>query len=285
MSPQTRLSQWLGQLRRILESDDLDPSPNGSAAIATFSRMGVDERSVHELVATIVADVVVVVTDEDEVIWRKRSPRRQLVIAGDDDVIGKPIMERIHPNDLPVLLGQIADLRAGDEQELKSSCRIHDAADPSIVHDMDVHIVDARHVPGIGGIVVAANIVDTRRSFDDQVHADDFSLADAAPVGLAIMASGGRLVFANQVFRAHLALDQRNAITATPIVGFHELVAEAKELGESRALLTRRGLTLRTMARKLGAHGENLIISTDDISDVLAQILDRTDSRERAQTP
>ena len=72
---------------------------------------------------------------------------------------------------------------------------------------------------------------------------------------------------------------------AAAIVGFHELVAEAKELGESRALLTHRGLTLRTMARKLGAHGENLIISTDDISDVLAQILDRTDSRERAQTP
>lgn len=249
--------------------------------MATFTRMAVEERAVHELVASIVADVVVVVSDEDEVIWRKRSPRRQLVIAGDDDVIGKPIMERVHPNDLPVLLGQIADLRASDEREFKSSCRIHDAADPSIVHDMDVHIIDARHVPAIGGVVVAANIVDTRRSFDDQVHADDFSLADAAPVGLAIMASGGRLVFANQVFRAHFGLEHRNAITATPIVGFHELVAEAKETSRSCGLLTHRGLTLRTIAQKLGENGENLVISTDDISDVVEQI---PESMERAQT-
>lgn len=245
--------------------------------------MRVDEVAVHHLVATVLADVVIVVTDQDEVIWRQRSPRRQLVVAGDDDVVGKPIMERIHPDDLPVLLQEIADLRENGRLELKTSCRIRDAADPSIVHDMDVRIIDARHIAGISGIVVAANIVDTRRSFDDQVHADDFSMADAAPVGLAILASGGRLVFANQVFRQQLGLEHRNAITATPIVGFHELVTEAKETGQAEGLLTHRGLTLRTIVRKLGKPGdpgENIVISTDDITTELEAIAARATSEQ-----
>lgn len=210
-------------------------------------------------------DVVLVLDDDDTVTWRRRSPSRVLPMDGPKDVVGTPILERIHPDDLPAVLEALTRLRSGEDAELSLSCRIYDASDPTVLHDQDVRAFDFRDVPGVRGLLVAASVQDTRRAFPDHAHGDDFSLAEAAPVGLAILAPTGRIVFANQALRTQLGLAQRTALTATIVAGLHELIAEAREAGAAQRTLTHRSLTLRASARTFGDSG-NLVISTDDIT-------------------
>jgi len=122
-------------------------------------------------------------------------------------------------------------------------------------------------VPGVGGIVVAVEIRDTRGAFPSEVHGDDFSIADVAPIGLAVLAAGDRIIYANALFREHLGLEGRTAITVTSVQGLHEAIARARETSLSSAVVSHRGRTLRVVGRRIADNGTTSIaLSTTDIT-------------------
>lgn len=221
--------------------------------------MEIDELAVLRVLADAMVDDVLVLDVHGDVVWRRNGAR--LRSAGDAET---PLLERIHPEDLPGVLAALDRLRSGLDHDVVLTARIADASKPDVLHDEDLRAVDGR--PAIDGIVVLTRRLDTRRAFREQVHGDDFSLADAVPVGLAIVSSTGRLVFANRRFRDHVGVGDRLGITPTGVDGLTELVAETRAEGEADRILTHRGLTLRAVGRRIGDVGGSIALSTADIS-------------------
>jgi PAS domain S-box-containing protein len=228
------------------------------------------------------ADGLAVIDADGTILWRRRSSSMRLLAVPDDETVGESAFDRIHPDDLARVTAVFEQLRAGDVPDAELSFRSFDAADPSVIHDQDAIVIDARHVPGVGGILALAMLRDTRRAFTDHVHGDDFSLAEHAPVGLAIVSPSSRIVFANHVFREQLGLELRQALTATAIAGLHELIAEARVAGEAIETLVHRDLTLRAMARRFGP-SDNVVLSTSDISTEAAAVAARVRSEKTWQ--
>ena len=227
----------------------------------------IDDLTVLETIVDRLTDVVFVLGDDDLMHWRRRTSRLRGHLPDNSQVLGVPVLDRVHPADLPTVLDTLEQLRLGRVEEASMRIRIFDAEDPSIIHDEDLRAFDARHVPGVGGIVIAVEIRDTRGAFPLEVHGDDFSLADVAPIGLAVLAMSDRLVYANDLFREHLGLEGRSAIADTPVQGLHGLVAEARHLGAASTVVAHRGRTLRAVGRRIADLGTaSLALSTTDIT-------------------
>jgi PAS domain S-box-containing protein len=228
---------------------------------------GLDDLTILSTIVDRLTDVVFVLGDDDLMHWRRRSSRLRVHLPDNAQVLGIPMLERVHPADLPSVLDTLEQMRLGHAPEATMRVRIFDANDPSIIHDEDLRAFDARDVPGVGGIVVAVEIRDTRGAFPHEVHGDDFSIADVAPIGLAVLATGDRIIYANALFREHLGLEGRVAITVTSVQGLHEAIAGAREGGVASAVVTHRGRTLRVVGRRIADNGTTSIaLSTTDIT-------------------
>ena len=211
------------------------------------------------------ADGLVVLSEDGTVLWRRRSPALRVATTEDPETIGAGFFDRVHPDDLPAVLAALDRLKSGETSEVELSLRSYDPADPTVIHDQDIIAIDGRHVPGINGILAIALLRDTRRAFSDHVHGDDFSLAETAPVGLAILTPACRIIFANQTLREHLGLQRRTAFTVTSVTGLHELVAEARDAGHGDRNLSHRGRALRASARLFGS-SDNIVLTTTDVT-------------------
>lgn len=211
------------------------------------------------------ADGLVVLSEDGTVLWRRRSPALRLAATEDAETIGAGFFDRVHPDDLPAVLAALERLKSGEASEVELSLRSYDPADPTVIHDQDVIAIDARHLPGVNGILAIALLRDTRRAFSDHVHGDDFSLAETAPVGLAILTPACRIIFANHTLRDHLGLQRRTALAVTSVAGLHELVAEARTVVQSECNINHRGRTLRASARRFGS-SDNIVLTTTDVT-------------------
>lgn len=228
---------------------------------------GLDDLTILSTIVDRLTDVVFVLGDDDLMHWRRRSSRLRVHLPDNAQVLGVPMLERVHPADLPAVLDTLEQMRLGHAPEATMRARIFDANDPTIIHDEDLRAFDARDVPGVGGIVVAVEIRDTRGAFPREVHGDDFSIADVAPIGLAVLAAGDRIIYANALFREHLGLEGRTAITVTSVQGLHEAIAGAREQGVSSAVVSHRGRTLRVVGRRIADNGTtSTALSTTDIT-------------------
>ena len=224
--------------------------------------MEVDEFAVLRVVTDAIVDDVLLLDAEGEVRWRRNGSRLRSASTEAEP----PLLDRIHPEDLPGVLAALDRLRTGLDHDVVLTARIADPANPDVLHDEDLRAIDARTVAGVEGVVVLTRRLDTRRAFREQVHGDDFSLADAAPVGLAVVAANGRIVFANDRFRDHLGIGSRPSITPTGIVGLQELVAETREAGDAEELVLHRGRTLRVVGRRIGDVGGSIALSVADVT-------------------
>ncbi len=262
-------------------------APGGNHPPVPFGPMepdalaGPSDLAVLEAIVDRLTDVVFVLGDDDVMRWRHRSTRLRMHLPDNSQVVGAPVLDRVHPDDLPLVLDMLEQMRLGHAPEASVQARIFDAVDPSLIHDEDIRAFDARGVPGVGGIIVAVEIRDTRGAFPDQVHGDDFSIADVAPVGLAVLATSGHLVYANALLREHLGLEGRAAITVTAVEGLHELIAAARAEGVAAAVITHRERTLRVVGRRISDDGTTSIaLSTADITAEHEAIAARTRSEQ-----
>lgn len=242
---------------------------------------GTNDLAILETIVDRLTDVVFVLGDDDVMRWRRRSTRLRRQLADNSHVVGTHVLDRVHPMDLPAVLDTLELMRLGQAPEATMQARVFDASDPTIIHDEDLRVFDARGVPGVDGIVVAVEIRDTRGAFPDEIHGDDFSIADVAPVGLAVLAFSGHLAYANRLFREHLGLEGRASITVTPVQGLHALIAAARADGLATAVISHRGRTLRAIGRRIGDDGTaSIALSTADVTAEHEAIEARTRSEQ-----
>lgn len=223
--------------------------------------MEVDEFAVLRVVTDAIVDDVLLLDPEGAVRWRRNGGRLRAATSEEP-----PLLERVHPEDLPGVLAAFDRLRSGLDHDIVLTARIADPTRPDVLHDEDLRAIDARSVAGVEGIVVLTRRLDTRRAFREQVHGDDFSLADTAPVGLAVVAANGRIVFGNDRFRHHLGIGARPSITPTGVAGLQELMVATRDEGDAERLLSHRGRTLRVVGRRIGDVGGSIALSVADVT-------------------
>jgi GGDEF domain-containing protein len=222
----------------------------------------VDELAVLRVVTDAIVDDVLLLDAAGDVRWRRNGSRLRAAGTGDEP----PLLERVHPDDLPGVLDALDRIREGLDHDVILSARIADPRKPDVLHDEDLRAIDARSVAGIDGVLVLLRRVDSRRAFREQVHGDDFSLADAAPVGLAVIAASGKLLFANDRFRDQLGVGSRGSISPTGVDGLQELVAETRADGNAEELVLHRGRMLRVVGRRIGDVGGSIALSVADVT-------------------
>lgn len=228
--------------------------------------MGVSDDAALAAIVEATIDLAVVLDDEGTIVWRRRSERRWPDGLDDDEVVGLKVLDRVHPEDLPAVLDALARVRTTDATEGRITCRIFDVADRSIVHDAEVSGFDLTDVPGVEGLLVIASLRDSRRPPAGDVHNVDFSLAEVAPLGLAIVSPTGEVHYANDHFRARVGNDGTVPVRLDALPGLVELAAAAREVGFDERSVEHGSATLRLTARRLDGPGDHVVVSIVDIT-------------------
>lgn len=226
--------------------------------------MGTEDGEVLAAIVEATVDVAVVIGADGAVTWQRRSRTRRPQDA--DEVVGDRVIDRIHPEDLPEVLDGLARLRTTEATEVHTSCRVFDSVDPTIVHEADLRGYDTTGVAGVEGILVVVGVRDSRRARRDGLRAADFSLADASPLGLAVVSATGDVAYANGLFRGHIGLDPSAEVTLDALPGLGDLVDSARRLGSDQRSVVHRDLTLRLTGRRLEGLGNDVVVSIDDIT-------------------
>ena len=155
-----------------------------------------------------VADSTLLLAPDGRLIWQSESLTAR-VPAGEANLGTHPV-ERIHPEDLPMILESFAGL------EQRPMGRVSHVVRSRAVERDDVwqliELLGASRVdqPDLGGVVVQVRNLDDGAELESLAQTDGplLSLAEAAPIGIVLMDANQRTVFANRVARELLDLPE-----------------------------------------------------------------------------
>ncbi|MGY6501842.1 MAG: diguanylate cyclase domain-containing protein [Acidimicrobiales bacterium] len=197
--------------------------------------------------------------------------RRELVEGvtrvPDHLIVGSQIIDRSHPDDVPIALAMFDDLVAGRQQEADIVVRVR-SVDPAL--GWMRNRVRAVRLPD-GRVACLASILDDGVELDlTQPDNPGFSIADAAPVGLALLGIADLVVYANPAVRRLLG------IVPGPLAGddhtskvVRTLTTEARRTGSHRieTAVEERSLVLR--AHRIGATDRpEVVLVAQDVTDL-----------------
>ncbi|WCO68453.1 diguanylate cyclase [Iamia majanohamensis] len=241
--------------------------------------MGVTDDAVLAAIVEATVDLALVLDDAGTIVWQRRSETRRPE-ASDEVVVGLNVVDRIHPEDLPEVLDGLARLQTTEATEVRISCRAFDGDDPSLVHRAEVQGWDARDTPGIEGILVVATVQGSRHVLPADAGAGDFSLAEASPLGLAVVSARGDVPFANSLFRARVGAGPTAPVPLDSLPGLEALVEAARHEGADQRSVFHEGAALRLTGRRLDGPGGDVVVSVDDITAEVEAVAARTRSEQ-----
>lgn len=231
--------------------------------------MGLDERAILEFIADRVADVSMVIDGSGSIVWRRRSRSRWDEGGADEDVVGTRPVDRVHPEDVPTVLEALDRILSRSDEEVRVRVRMRDVHDPGRYHDAEARVLDATDVAGVEGAVVIAGVRETRAIDVDELSSDDFSLAEAAPVGLAVVTWDDELVRCNSMFSRLTGFEVGDALDQSRTQGLEEVMAVVKEVraGRSGEVVAKRGSRwLRLTAEPLRKDVNDFVVVVSDVT-------------------
>jgi PAS domain S-box-containing protein/diguanylate cyclase (GGDEF)-like protein len=110
-------------------------------------------------------DVTVVLDGDLVVRWQSPSAARQFGLA-DQDVVGRPLTTRVHPDDMALVAGALDGVRDGNLALIEA--RLRDGF--GIWRDTEWSVDDQRAVPAVGGFVVHVRDVGERKHLREALH-------------------------------------------------------------------------------------------------------------------
>ena len=234
--------------------------------------MGRRDRAVLAATVEELTHVVMVVDDDNSVVWRRRSERNRPSGVADVAVVGKRIIDRVHPDDLPAVLGALDQIRRGERQEAELSCRVFDVVDGTILHLVEVRVIDRRDDHGIRGILVLATVHQSVSAGRFEPRDENFSLADVAPVGLALVDDANRVLYSNQPFGRLTQLRSAAHLGGAVQPGLADLVDEARSSGRAERTFHVEGAAHLVVADLCDERGGFVVVSIDDITVEIALV-------------
>ena len=166
-----------------------------------------DRRALRRLSAIIdaVADSTLLLDPDGTLLWQSDALAAR--VPGEVNLGSHPV-ERIHPEDLPIILESFASL-----VDLPGRRTSHVVRSRSVENNdvwQLIELIGASRVddPDLGGVVVQVRNLDEGAELESVAKTQGplLSLAEAAPVGIVLMDATKRTVFANRVNRELLAL-------------------------------------------------------------------------------
>jgi diguanylate cyclase (GGDEF)-like protein/PAS domain S-box-containing protein len=125
-------------------------------------------------------------------------------------------VERLHPEDMPLVLEAFSTLSDLPEGRIDRVVRARAVADEEIWQLIE--LIGASRVtdPDLGGVVVQVRMLDSESELASIGHTDGpmLSLAEAAPVGILLMNQRERVMYATAVSRSLLAFGPTEDVTA-----------------------------------------------------------------------
>ncbi|MCB1026744.1 MAG: diguanylate cyclase [Microthrixaceae bacterium] len=227
------------------------------------------------------ADVLLVL-DADGVALRRVGLGDQSSEAVDGMVQGTPLAPRVHPEDLDAVLAAWRSVAGVEGAGAEVRVRMRRVEDPDRWQYAVVTCVGLADAGDGALAVLAAELVDGDGLKTGEVANDGFSLADAAPVGLAVYSVRHAILWANEAFlrdaevevgpttaeerRGHGVLNVLEHLVASAGIG---------EEGLPKPVVVSMGdKSLRVQARQ-DPNGGHLLVSVQNITDELASIRDR----------
>ncbi len=241
--------------------------------------MGATDEGVLAAIAEVTVDLALVLDEEGTIVWQRRSETRR-PDAGAEDVVGLNVVERMHPEDLPRVLDALARLLTTDEDEVTVRCRTFDGTDPTLVYEAEVRGYDLREHPGVEGVLVVASVHDQRHAPRSDAATADFSLAEASPLGLAVVSAQDEVPFANALFRARVGAGPDGAVALGALPGLDQVVATARADGDAQRSVFHDGAALRLTGRRIDGPGRDVVVSIDDITGEVEAVAARARSEQ-----
>ena len=167
-----------------------------------------DLRTERRLAAVIdaVADSTLLLDADGRLLWQSDALAAR--VPGGRANLGSHPVERLHPEDLPLVLENFAELASRPTGRVSQVVRSR-AVDADDVWQL-IELIGAGRPdhPDLGGVVVQVRNLDEGAELESVAHTDGplMSLAEAAPIGILLMNRVEQVVYANRTSRELLDL-------------------------------------------------------------------------------
>ncbi|HEY5154752.1 MAG TPA: diguanylate cyclase [Acidimicrobiales bacterium] len=212
--------------------------PDGHLVVVHDRR---DERRLSAILDA-VADSTLLLDPDGRLLWQSDALASRVP---DEVSLGSHPVERIHPEDLPIILETFASLEQLPGRRARHTVRSRAVDDDAVWQLIEVIGASRVHDPDLAGVVVQVRNLDEGAALESVGDTDGplLSLAEAAPMGIVLMDATRHTVFANRVSRTLLELSGggvdawRERVTAAHQATLDQLV-EAGLAGEETASAT-----------------------------------------------
>lgn len=227
--------------------------------------VAVDETWAMQMLARL-GDIAFVLDPDGTVEWR-RELRPGATGTPDHEVEGGGMFDRVHPDDMPSALSAFTDLVAGTRERVELDVRIRYA---NRLDDWMLNRLTAVRLPD-GRVGALARVLDDDLQVDlDTPAAPGFSIAEVAPIGLALFARADLLMYANTAFTTAtgLALGPLTGddVISTAVVG---TATEGLRDGRATREVSTDDLHLVVGAHRLGrSERSELLVTVQDVTEL-----------------
>jgi diguanylate cyclase (GGDEF)-like protein len=160
-----------------------------------------------------VADSTLVLDRDGRLLWQSEALAAR--VPGGSANLGTHPVERLHPEDLPMVLEAFADLAGQPGGRLNRIVRSR-AVDNDDIWQL-IELVGASRIddPELGGVVVQVRNIDVGSELESTAQTDGpmLSMAEAAPVGILLMNRIERVMYASRAGRALLGFGDSDDAT------------------------------------------------------------------------
>ncbi|MGZ4726096.1 MAG: diguanylate cyclase domain-containing protein [Acidimicrobiales bacterium] len=167
-----------------------------------------DLRIERRLAAVIdaVADSTLLLDADGRLLWQSDALAAR--VPGGRANLGTHPVERLHPEDLPLVLENFAELSRHPTGRVSQVVRSRAVDDDDVWQLIELIGAGRPDHPDLGGVVVQVRNLDEGAELESVAHTDGplMSLAEAAPIGILLMNHTEQVVYANRASRDLLAL-------------------------------------------------------------------------------
>ena len=168
-----------------------------------------DLRTERRLAAVIdaVADSTLLLDADGRLLWQSDALAAR--VPGGRANLGSHPVERLHPEDLPLVLENFAELATRPTGRVSQVVRSRSVDDDDVWQLIELIGAGRPDHPDLGGVVVQVRNLDEGAELESVAHTDGplLSLAEAAPIGIVLMNRVEEVVYANRASRVLLDLD------------------------------------------------------------------------------
>ena len=239
------------------------------------------------VIATATADAIAVL-DADAVLRWANPAAEELFGYRLEDRQGRDILDLLHPDDLPLVVGSLAEMANIEVPGAPLEVRAR-AADGRWVH-VEVVTTNLLDHERIGGMIISIRDITARRGAErargSAERVLDHTFAHN-PVGMVLCATDGRFVKVNPAFCELIGMTEAELLTETyqGLTPPKEYAAEQSELasvlrGDLASFTTDKKIHRRDGSRAVGELTVSMVEDPDGVRLIFGQLRDVTERRE-----